>query len=165
MIDSLTKLIDALREELQSYGSLLALLDQQQELVFTRAAEQLHISVGAIHEQAAVLNEARGRRDSCRRAVAGAMQLPEDAPFGLLIPLLPADYQPLLQALVQENNELLVRVQQRARQNHLLLSRSVELMQDLIGSLLPGRNTFTYTGVGLGRPETQRVSAVFNAVG
>ncbi len=43
-----------------------------------------------------------------------------------------------MQALVQENNELLVRVQQRARQNHLLLLRSLELMQKLINSLFPG---------------------------
>ena len=33
---------------------------------------------------------------------------------------------------MRENNELLVRVQQRARQNHLLLSRSVEMMQRFI---------------------------------
>jgi flagellar biosynthesis/type III secretory pathway chaperone len=165
MIDPLAKLIDALREELQSYGSLLALLDQQQESVFSRAAEALHISVGAIHEQAGVLHAARLLRDTCRQEVALALQLPGDAPFGLLIPLVPMDYQPLLQALVQENNELLVRVQQRARQNHLLLSRSVDLMQQFIGSLLPGRETFTYTGVGRGRAGTQPVSAVLDAAG
>ncbi len=65
----------------------------------------------------------------------------------MLIPLLPADYRPLVQALVDENNELLVRVRQRARQNHLLLSRSVELMQGLLNTLLPvARNA------GLQRP-------------
>ena len=165
MIDPLPKLIDALREELQSYGSLLALLDQQQELVFTRAAEALHLSAGAVHEQAGVLHTARALRDTCRQELALALQLPADAPFGLLIPLVQADYQPLLEALVQENNELLVRVQQRARQNHLLLSRSVDLMQQFIGSLLPGSETFTYTGVGRGRAGAQPVSAVFNAVG
>jgi len=165
MIDLLTKLIGALREELQSYGSLLALLNQQQELVFARAAEELHSSVGAIHQQAGALQEARALRDAARREVARALQLPEDAPFGLLIPLVPSDYQPLLEALVQENNELLVRVQQRARQNHLLLSRSVELMQQFIGSLLPGRETFTYTGVGRGRAGAQTISAVLDAVG
>ena len=53
-----------------------------------------------------------------------------------------------MKALVDENNELLVRVQQRARQNHLLLSRSVELMQGLLNSLLPGRETRVYNGQG-----------------
>ena len=51
--------------------------------------------------------------------------------FAAIIPLLPPDYRPLVQALVQENNELLARVHQRTRQNHLLLSHAVELMQQL----------------------------------
>ena len=46
-----------------------------------------------------------------------------------------------VQALVEENNELLIRVQQRARQNHLLLSHAVELMQHLINSDFSRRKT------------------------
>jgi hypothetical protein len=49
---------------------------------------------------------------------------------------------------VQENNELLVRVHNRARQNHLLLSHAVELMQQLIDSLLPGGSVKTYDKSG-----------------
>jgi hypothetical protein len=63
--------------------------------------------------------------------------LPEQSPLGALVPRFPVEYQPLAQALVQENNELLTRVLQRARQNHLLLSRVTELMQRIIGSLFP----------------------------
>jgi flagellar biosynthesis/type III secretory pathway chaperone len=165
MTESLSRLIAALREELQSYGALLALLDQQQEQVTSRAAEALRASVTAIQEQATALHEARAERDGCRRDLALEFQVPEDAPFGLLIPLVPADYQPLLEALVKENNELLVRVRQRARQNHVLLSRSVELMQQFIGSLWPGQETFTYTDAGRGRAGARASSAVFNAVG
>ena len=69
---------------------------------------------------------ARSRRSAASRTTAA---------FADLIPLLPADYRPLLQALVEENNELLVRVRQRARQNHLMLRRSVELMQELLNTL------------------------------
>ena len=39
-----------------------------------------------------------------------------------------------MSALVEENNHLLARVRQRARQNHILLSRSVELMEQFINS-------------------------------
>ena len=40
MIDSLKKLIEALRDELKNYGEMLVLLDrQQQEYLTTRAAE------------------------------------------------------------------------------------------------------------------------------
>ena len=49
---------------------------------------------------------------------------------------------------MDENNELLVRVQQRARQNHILLSRAVELMQRFISTLLPGAAPTTYNGTG-----------------
>jgi flagellar biosynthesis/type III secretory pathway chaperone len=54
----------------------------------------------------------------------------------------------LIQALVDENNELLVRVRQRARQNHLLLSRSAELMRGLLDTLLLSRETRVYNGNG-----------------
>jgi len=165
MIDSLTPLITALREELKNYGALLALLDAQQEHVFSRNTGELQESVGAIQCQAATLHEARTHRDQQRRDLNRNLQLPEETPFGILIPRLPLDYQPLLQALVQENNELLTRVQQRARQNHLLLSRSVELMQQFIGSLLPGTDTLTYNGSGRNRTNTLPASAVYDAVG
>jgi len=45
MIDALQTLIEALRDELKQYGEMLALLDQQQELVAGRAADELLHSV------------------------------------------------------------------------------------------------------------------------
>jgi flagellar biosynthesis/type III secretory pathway chaperone len=89
----------------------------------------------------------------------------EDAPFAVLIPLMPEDYRPLLQALVQENNELLVRVQQRARQNHLLLNRALELMQRFMSSLFPGANPGTYNDTGHVLGATVRPHALYDAVG
>ena len=65
-----------------------------------------------------------------------------------MIPLLPPDYRPLLCALVDENNHLLGRGRQRARQNHVLLRRSVELMQELLNTLLPSRRASVYDGTG-----------------
>ncbi len=165
MIEPLNHLIAALREELQNYGELLALLDRQQELVMARAAEEIFLSIGAVQTQATLLQQARSHRDHCRRTVAEQLCQPADAAFGTLIPLLPADYRPLVQALVQENNELLVRVQQRARQNHLLLSRSLELMQRFLNLLIPGREVPVYTGVGVSRPQSLPTSAIYEAIG
>jgi hypothetical protein len=82
-----------------------------------------------------------------RKRRAG-LRPPGNAPFPDLIPLLPPDYRPLLQALVDENNQLLGRVRQRARQNHVLLRRSVELMQELLRTLFPARQTSVYNGQG-----------------
>jgi flagellar biosynthesis/type III secretory pathway chaperone len=61
---------------------------------------------------------------------------------------MPPDYRPLAKALVDENNELLARVQQRARQNHLLLRRSLDLMQQLLHSLMPTAHSSVYDQQG-----------------
>jgi flagellar biosynthesis/type III secretory pathway chaperone len=130
-------LVEALRDELKNYGEMLALLDRQQEYLMTRAANEVSQSIGLVQAQGLAIQQARERREDCRRAVAGEAGEEESASFKELIPLLPSDYQPLLKALVDENNELLFRVRRRARQNHLMLKRSVELMQQLLNSLCP----------------------------
>ena len=147
MIESLQKLIHALREELQHYGELLARLDHQQELVVRRAPQDLLQSTADIEAQCQVIYDARRERFERQREVSQRLQLEAEAEFAEIIPLLPQDYRPLVSALVQENNELLIRVQQRSRQNHLLLSRSLELMSRLIGTLLPSGSP-VYTGKG-----------------
>ncbi len=144
----LPNLIDSLREELKQYGEMLARLDQQQNMVMRRQTEELLPSVAAINDQATIIAATRSEREQCQRDIARQLNLPETAGFAAIVPLLPADYRPLLQALVQENNELLVRIQQRARQNHLLLSHAVELMQRLINVIFPGASPTTYDGAG-----------------
>ena len=151
MTQALEDLIQSLREELQSYGEMLARLDQQQEQVMNRAPDELLQSTAGIETQSYAIQEARRVRESKQGIVALGLKLARDAGFSEIIPNLPADYRPLLSALVQENNELLVRVHQRSRQNHLLLCRSVELMSRLLGSLLPGSSTvYTERGDVLG---------------
>ena len=70
-----------------------------------------------------------------------------------------------MDALVRENNELLVRVQQRVRQNHLLLSHCVELMQQLINSIFPGVAPTTYDGSGHIPAAQVPPSPLYQAVG
>lgn len=148
MKELLSNLIEALREELKQYGEMLALLDQQQQLVIQRQVAALPDHVNGVNAQAAVIAAARQEREQRQRHLARLLALPETTSFTVLIPKLPSDYQPLVDALVRENNELLVRVQQRARQNHLLLSHCVELMQQLINSILPAVSPTTYDGTG-----------------
>lgn len=148
MNDLLVNLIELLREELKQYGEMLALLDQQQTLVMQRQAVELAQSVAAINAQLKFIAAARRAREQQQHHLARQLQLPEEAPFKQIIPLLPADYRPLVEALVQENNELLVRVQQRTRQNHLLLSHAVELMQQLLNSMFPAMSSPTYDDAG-----------------
>jgi flagellar biosynthesis/type III secretory pathway chaperone len=165
MNELLSNLIEALREELKQYGEMLALLDQQQHLVMHRQVADLPENVTSVNAQAGVIAAARQEREQRQRHLARLLELPENAGFKILIPLLPADYRPLVDALVQENNELLVRVQQRARTNHLLLSHCVELMQQLINSIFPGVSPTTYDGNGHVPAAAVAPQPVYQAVG
>lgn len=165
MTEHLKLVISTLREELKQYGEMIALLDQQQEYMMARATEDLFQSVAVIQAQSNAIQSARRIREGHQKALALAAGLTESAGFTDIIPRLPADYRPLVQALVQENNHLLVRVQQRARQNHLLLSRSCELMQSLIGTLFPARDTTTYTDRGGRFQHSLPINSLYEAVG
>jgi flagellar biosynthesis/type III secretory pathway chaperone len=165
MNEQLNNLIEALREELKQYGEMLALLDQEQELVMERQTIGIAPCVAAINAQAETLHVVRHECEQRRRHLARTLQLCEDISFKELTSRLPGEYQPLLHALVQENKELLVRVQQRARQNHLLLSRMVELMQKLITSILPGTGPATYSDGGLLLTPSLPAQPLYDAVG
>ena len=148
MNDLLHNLIEALREELKQYGEMLAVLEQQQQSVVQRQTTTLLQNVADVNAQTNVIAAVRHEREQHRRNVARRLGLEDNAGFAVIIPLLPSDYRPLVQALVQENNSLLLRIQHRARQNQLLLSHCVELMQQLINSILPGASPRTYDNSG-----------------
>jgi flagellar biosynthesis/type III secretory pathway chaperone len=148
MNDLLHNLIEALREELKQYGEMLAVLEQQQDSVVQRQVNDLLQNIAHINSQADIIAAVRREREQHQRNVARQLGLAEGATFNAIIPLLSADYRPLVQALVQENNELLVRVHHRTRQNHLLLSHAVELMQQLINAIFPNGSPQTYDKTG-----------------
>jgi flagellar biosynthesis/type III secretory pathway chaperone len=165
MKELLSNLIESLREELKQYGEMLALLDQQQQFVMRRQTTALPENVNSINTQAEVLAGARHEREQRQRNLARQLELPENTNFNVLIPKLPSDYQPLVDALVTENNELLVRVQQRVRQNHLLLSHCVDLMAQLIHSIFPTTKPVTYNGNGHAPAVAIPAQSLYQAVG
>ena len=148
MTDIVETLVSALREELQQYGEMLARLDDQQELVMRRAAVAVLESVPLVQSQSAILTQAREVRFASMKALCNLLNLPPETTFKELLPYIPANYCPLLEALIDENNELLQRIHQRARQNHVLLSRTVESMQNVINSLGIHRPTAVYNDNG-----------------
>ncbi len=121
MIENLQKWIGALREELQECGEMLARMDYQQDLIMRRQEDSLLQSVAEIEAQGTVIQKVRRESAVSQSELARSIGLPEDVAFEDVMPFLPWEYRPLVQALIQENNELLVRVQQRSHQNHLLL--------------------------------------------
>ena len=144
MKETIEALVGALRDELEQYGGMLALLDQQQELAAQRRAADLLENVAAINAQTSVLQVARRERERRQCEVALTFQLPADAALRDLVRVVPRDYRPLIEALVDENNQCLQRVKRLAGQNHLLLTRSVELTQRLLGGLLAVNQTKLY---------------------
>lgn len=165
MIPVLEKLIDLLRVELTQYGEMLAQLDRQQETTINRMTDEMFAATAAIQAQSRVIQEAREQRELAQRELSRELAVVETSTFVELLPLLPAQYQPLVESLVEENNDLLRKVQYRARQNHLLLSRSVELMQQFISSLIPAGSPKVYTDRGTRTPQTITSVPLYEAVG
>ena len=165
MKEILKNLIDSLRLELQHYGEMLALLDQQQDQIVVRAASELIATVAAINAQAETIRSARTEREGEQRTLAHSLARPADSDFLDLLPRVPEVYRPLLQALIEENNALLVRVQQRARQNHLLLNRSLDVMQKVMTHLIPSAPVTTYTGGGRVASPATVAHPIYDAVG
>ncbi len=165
MKDFLHHLVESLREELKEYGEMLALLDQQQQMVMQRETQDLLQCVQTINSQVENIIAARLEREQRQRNAARHLGLVEETTFNDLIPCLPGDYRPLIQALVQENNELLKRIQRRARQNHLLLSRIVELMQRLFDPFFPGSRPTTYNDSGTMSGPVLTKHSLYEAIG
>ena len=148
MIDQVELLVERLRDELKQYGELLALLDRQQELVLLRDAEGIQDTAKQIDHQASVLEEIKVARGEMQAQLSKTLGLASEMTFEELTPRLPLDYQPLVKALVEDNNGSVQRIARLARQNHMLLSRSIEMMGGLLRSVCPDQTPNVYNGRG-----------------
>ncbi len=165
MNDKLDRLIESLRHELQQYGEMLSLFEQQQESIARRDADQVLNSVALINGQTAAVQEARRSRVERQQDLAESLSVPPDGQLATLLPALPVSRRPQLQALVEENNRLLGRVRQRARQNHLMLSHSLEHMTRFINALMGAGRGVLYDGGGGVTPERAAAPTLYEAVG
>ncbi len=149
MNELIEQLVKELQNELKEYGEMLALLEEQQEHLMSRRVDGVMDTVVRINEQTLVLKRAREPRELTQRQLARATGQPESSGMLALVQFLPETYAPLLQALVEENQQLLSRAQQRGRQNYLILTRAMELMRQCIGTMTPGFKPVTYGGNGV----------------
>jgi flagellar biosynthesis/type III secretory pathway chaperone len=139
---------ECLRNELQEYGALLGLFEEQQTNLLRRDANAVVELASAIEEQARVAQASRDRREQAIRHFAGAHQQPATSSLRHLLPYFPAEVQPLIQALIDEINHLIHRVRRDARQNQILLSRTVEAYEEAVRTLRPEAFTQTYSRRG-----------------
>ncbi len=141
-------LVDLLREELAGYGGLLACFDDQQQRLLRGEPDSVAEASAAIESLVAETATHRATREAWARTFAAAHGRPAESTLRQLLPLFPLDQQPLLAALIDEINHLIYRVRHRARQNHLLLARAVELHRETIEFIRPGTRTRTYAPTG-----------------
>ncbi len=139
---------DCLRAELAEYGGLLALFDEQQKCLFGREANEVLRLSAVIEEQVHALDLCRRDREAVVATFAAAHGQPVNATLRSLLPLIELAAQPLLVALIDEINHLLHRVRRTTRHNHTLLSRLVEVHQDVLQQIRPNVFSKTYSPAG-----------------
>ena len=141
-------LAEALRDELQEYGGLLNILQDQQRAILHRKPDQVLELNGQIERQLRGTRERRKRREALDRELAQFVQRPADSSLRDLIGFFPDAVRPMLLALIEEVNHLLTRTKRRARQNQMLLARSIEVSQEILQKLNPEGLTKTYSPKG-----------------
>lgn len=139
---------ECLRNELQEYGALLSLFEDQQANLLRRDATAVLNLATAIEEHVQVTQNSRERREHAIREFAARHSQASSASLRQLLPFFPAEVQPLLQALIDEINHLIHRIRRGARQNQMLLSRTVEAHDDALRALRPDLYPKTYSRRG-----------------
>ena len=148
MINGWETLVNALRDELQEYGGLLNLFNEQQAAILQRRPDMVLAVSATIEEQLKTVNERRKCREELVRQSAQSVNKPPKSTLRELIEFFPECVRPLLRALIEEVNRLLIRTKRRARQNQMLLARSIEVTQEILRLLNPGMVTKTYSRNG-----------------
>jgi hypothetical protein len=136
-------IVTALRGELEEYGGLMQLFDEQQRKIFAHDAEAVAELVVQVEAQVNSTRERRAIRTRLVRDFAKAHGRDTGSSLRQLRPEFPQEMRPLLGALIEEINRLVQRARQRHRQNQMLLGRLIDLHRQLIPAL--GARDFTKT--------------------
>lgn len=147
-IDIFDEITRALRAELQEYGGLVELLEDQQQAIL-RGEPEAFIDIGtAVHEQVTLLGAHRSCREKSVQHFARSVRQPETTSVSDLIAHMPSSAGGMIRALVEEINALITRTQRRLRQNHLLLARCVSMAQQSVVMAGGGEVVSTYGRAG-----------------
>jgi len=148
MITDWEFLAQALREEMQEHGALLNLFEEQQAAILRREPDLVLSVADSIANQVELIRTCQKRRKEAARLTATEAGCEKDSPLSELIPFFPSAAWPLLRALVSEVNRLVRQTRRRARQNQMLLARTIEVSEEMLKRLNPGLMTKTYSPNG-----------------
>ncbi len=141
-------LIELLREEVQEYGGLHNLLDRQQSEIFNRESDLVMLTNEDVERQMGMMNALRERRESKVRMMASQCDCDPELSLRNMLPHFPDFIRPLLEALIDEVNAMVTRTRRKARQNYLLLSRTMEITQKALSMSEPENFSKTYSRKG-----------------
>lgn len=130
-------LIELLRSELEEYGGLLALLEDQQAAIVARAPDRVLEINTSINDQMRTIQMRREAREEFSASLAVRLEQAPTSTIRELIRFFRQPIQPLMDALIIEINNLVTRARRRAQQNQMLLARSIEVLQDVLRQLNP----------------------------
>lgn len=148
MSNSWEIITESLRNELQEYGALLGLYDEQQANLLKRDADAVLALAAEIEMQVGRAQAAREVRERLVRAFAVNHGAAADATLRSLLPLFPGEVRPLFEALMGEINHLIHRIRRDARQNQMLLGRAVETHEAIVRLMRPTGVNKTYSARG-----------------
>jgi flagellar biosynthesis/type III secretory pathway chaperone len=130
-------LIELLRSELEEYGGLLALLEDQQAAIIARSPDQVLEINTSINDQMRMIQLRREAREEFAICLAIKLNQFPNSSLRELIGFFRQPIRPLIEALIDEINSLVTRARRRAQQNQMLLARSIEVMQEVLHRLNP----------------------------
>ncbi len=146
--DPQEQIIAALRAELEEYGGLLNVFDEQQQAILNRQPDTVLALEERLAAQLSAAKTRRSHRESLVATFAGDGRSPSRVSLLGVIPAFREATRPLVEALATEINRLIARTRRRAEQNQLLLARTVEVMQEVCERLSPGTVSKTYAPNG-----------------
>lgn len=141
-------LVEALRSELQEYGGLRNILDDQQKAIFARDAQQVSQLNETLEVQMAATAQLRQSREEIQAELVAFHELPKGTSVADLSKVFPENGRPLLTALADQINDMIKVLRRRSRQNQMLLARTCETMEQTLRFMRPEAFTKTYSAKG-----------------
>jgi flagellar biosynthesis/type III secretory pathway chaperone len=146
--DPQEQIVAALRAELEEYGGLLNVFDEQQQAILNRQPDTVLALEPRLASQLSAVKTRRSNREALVAEFAGDGRPPSRVSLLGSVPAFRESMRPLVEALATEINRLIARTRRKAEQNQLLLARTVEVMHEVCEKLAPGAVSRTYAPDG-----------------
>lgn len=150
-----TDFVEALRREIEAYGELLRLIEEQKDTILQRDPQLLTACCDAIEQHVQSMQPVSEHRKSLQAKHTSGEGEPDVA---TLIRQAPSDMRPMLEALHDEIRGLLERSRSRLQRNQMMMSRARELTDQLQKAVFPGTETAPVYGTRGNLRKRQSVS-------